>query len=151
VASVRRALGSDFATLVTMGEGMHAESLRFAALGYSYEKCHVLLAGLALSPHGLVLVAEQDGEIVGMLLGMAVPHFFSDDLTASELVVYVVPHARGGSAAVKMVRYFENWARELGVADIVLGVSTEVQADRTAELYQRLGYQPSGHTLVKRF
>jgi GNAT superfamily N-acetyltransferase len=150
VASVRRALGSDFAALVAMGEDMHHESPRFAGLSYSQERCHALLAGLSASPHGLALVAEQGGEIVGMLLGLVSKHFFSDDLTASELVVYVRPQARGGSAAVKLVRQFEAWATDLGVADITLGVSTEVHADRTAQFYQRLGYAPSGLTLVKR-
>jgi GNAT superfamily N-acetyltransferase len=150
VANVRRALASDFAALVTMGEDMHDESPRFAGLGYSRERCFELLAGLSASPSGLVLVAEQGGELVGMVLGFVTRHFFSDDLTGSELVVYVTPHARGGSAAVKLIRHFEDWARELGAVDIVLGVSTEVQADRTAKLYQRLGFTPSGHTLVKK-
>ena len=150
MANVRRALGSDLATIVSMGESMRNESPRFARLGYSYERVFELLAGLSASPHGLVLVAEQDGEIVGMLLGFVGKHFFSDDLTANELVVYVAPQARGGTASVKLIRYFESWAKQLGVADITLGVSTEVHAERTAEFYQRLGYAPSGITLVKR-
>jgi len=150
VAKVRRAVGADFPTLIAMGREMRDESPRFARLGYSPERCHELLAGLSTSPQGLVLVAEQDGLIVGMLLGLASRHFFSDDITASELVVYVAPDARGGSAAVKLIRHFEAWAVEKGAADIVLGVSTEVHADRTAQFYERLGYLPSGHSLIKR-
>ena len=150
MAKVRRAVGADFPTMVTMGQDMRDESPRFSRLGYSPDRCLELLAGLSVSPQGLVLVAEQDGVIVGMLLGLASRHFFSDDITASELVVYVAPEARGGSAAVKLIRQFEAWAVEQGAADIVLGVSTEVHADRTAQFYERLGYAPSGISLVKR-
>lgn len=150
MAKVRRAVGADFPTLIAMGHDMRDESPRFSRLGYSPDRCLELLAGLSVSPQGLVLVVEQDGMIVGMLLGFISKHFFSDDLTASELVVYVVPEARGGNAVVKLLRHFEVWATEQGAADIVLGVSTEVHADRTAQLYQRLGYAPSGHSLVKR-
>jgi len=129
---------------------MRDESPRFSRLGYSPDRCRELLAGLSGSPQGLVLVAEQDGVIVGALLGLASRHFFSDDITASELAVYVAPDARGGSAAGKLIRQFEGWAAEQGAVDIVLGISTEVHADRTAQLYERLGYTPSGISLVKR-
>lgn len=150
MAKVRRAVGADFPTLIAMGQELCAESPRFSRLTYSPDRCLELLAGLSVSPQGLVLVAEQEGAIVGMLLGFVSKHFFAEELTASELVVYVTPEARGGNAVVKLLRHFEVWATEQGAADIVLGVSTEVHADRTAQLYQRLGYTPSGHTLVKR-
>ena len=90
MAKVRRALGSDFAAIVAMAQDMHDESPRFSKLGFLPERCLDLLAGLSVSPMGLVLVAEQDGLIVGMLGGIASKHFFSDDMTASEALPWFV-------------------------------------------------------------
>lgn len=150
MASVRQAVAADFQTLVVMGNDMQRESPRFKRLGYNHVKVLNLFKQLTDSENGLVLVAETEGIAVGMLLGFVTPQFFSDTLTASELVVYVTPEARGGTTVVKMIRAFEGWAYERGAVEICLGVSTELDASRTAALYERLGYDRSGVTLIKR-
>ena len=133
-----------------MGKNMHAESPRFQPTNYSTQRVWDLLESLQRSGFGVIVVAEEDGERIGMLLGMVTPHFFGNDLQASELVVYVKPEHRGGTAATRMIRLFEQRAMELGATEIHLGVSTEVNADRTAQLYERMGYARTGHSLMKR-
>lgn len=150
MANVRRARPEDFPVLVELGRAMQQESPRYRGLSFVDERCLKLLGFLCTSPHGVVLVAENDGQIVGMIVGFASQHFFSEDWTAGELVVYVTPEYRGGSCAVKLIRQYEEWAMSLGVKDISLGISTEIDTDRTADFYGRMGYLPSGRTMVKR-
>jgi GNAT superfamily N-acetyltransferase len=127
---------------------MHKESPRFSRFAYDPDRCLSLLQKLHLS--GVILLAEEREQIVGMILGGISEHFFGRGTVASELVVYVAPESRGGTAAMRMLKAFEDWAFSKGADEIVLGVSTEVHAKRTAEFYQRLGYEMSGYTCIKR-
>lgn len=150
MARVRHGTAADWPLLVAMGRDLREESPRFSPMDYDDNKVLDLLAGLSAGPNGLVLVAEGASGPIGMLLGFVSEHFFGRSITASELVVYIAPHARGGSAAVKLVRAFEAWAVERGASEIIMGVSTEVHADRTADFYQRLGFERSGFTARKK-
>ncbi len=147
---IRRATGEDKETLLELGRDMHAESPRFSKLRYNDAKAASLFDMLVDNPNGIVLLAEDGDKIIGMMAGFASPHFFSFQLFASDFVLYIDPAHRGGTTAMRLIKNFEQWAIELGVAEIVLGVSTEVNAERTAEMYQRLGYEKSGITVIKR-
>lgn len=150
MARVRAATQDDIQWIVALGADMQQESPRFSQLGYDRKKVASLLQTLIDANDGLVLVVDTPSGVVGMLMGFVAEQFFSNAVTAQELVVYVAPEHRGGTAAMRMVKTFEAWAFDHGAQEIVLGVSTEVDASRTAGLYQRLGYQPSGHLLRKR-
>lgn len=144
---VRTALASDIEVLLAMGQAMHRESPRFALIPFVEAKARVMI-GYLLETGG-AFVAEVDGEIVGMLAGFCVEHFFSTTKYVADIVVYVVPQYRGGTAAVRLVRALEKWAREMRATEVVLGVSTEVDTERTAMLYQHLGYRETGRSLIK--
>jgi len=149
VAKVRPASTADIPRLIELGEDMQRESPRFSQLGYDHDKVARLVQSLIDSPEGLVLVLDTPDGLVGMLVGFVAEQFFSHSLSAQELVVYVCPEHRGGTAGVRMVKAFEVWAFDKGAQEVSLGVSTEVDAARTAGLYERLGYQPSGCVLRK--
>ena len=150
MVDIRAAHEEDIGRLVQLGRAMQEESPRFSRMGYSASKVWSLFINLIANEDAVVLVAVVDGEIVGMLMGYVTEQFFSHVRSASELVVYVTPECRGGRAAVRMIQAFEMWAFERGAKEIQLGVSTEVDAERTVGFYQRMGYAASGHTLVKR-
>lgn len=146
---LREATTADRPELDRMAIAMAKESPRFSAFPVSLPKIHALVDNMQANPNALVLVADDGDGLAGMLLGFVVPHFFSDALTASELVVYVDPEHRGGRTGLRLIQRFESWAAGRGAAEIVLGVSTEVDAERTAALYERLGYERSGFTTRK--
>jgi len=150
VANLRLATEQDFPEMLRLGQDMHNESPRFNVHRFDRVKSESFLGAMASNPNCLSLVVESQGELVGMLLGYLASHLFCDALTANEVVVYVSPSHRGSSAAVKMLRYFEDWSIEHGAAEIVLGISTEVDSEKTRAFYQRLGFTPTGHSLIKR-
>jgi GNAT superfamily N-acetyltransferase len=131
-----------------MGQRMAHESPRFSHSAFDSERCLKLLHTLTNSEDGLVLVVGD--EPIGMLLGLVSEQFFSADRLAQELVVYMLPEHRGGRDVVRMIQAFEAWAVSRGAREIALGVSTEVETERTAALYRRLGFHNSGVTLAKR-
>lgn len=144
---VRYATEADIPALIELGRAMHAESPRFAVHQYSPAKTAATIQFLIA--HGVVLVAEKAGEPVGMMGGMVAPQPFLDSMQGVELAVYVAP-AHRGRTGMRLIRAFEAWAFDRGADEITLGISTEVDIERTAALYERLGYRRSGITTIKR-
>lgn len=150
MVEVRPFTEADIPALLDMARRMHAESPRFARFTFSPRKCEQIMRNLLGNPQaGGILVAKKAGIIVGMVVPLVVEHFFGVEKTASDLAVYVAPEHRGGSIVVRLVRAFEKFARERAAVEAALGVSTEIHADRTVELYRGLGYRLSGYIMVK--
>lgn len=149
MADIRQANIDDIDELVALGFRMKQESPRYRDKGYSGMKVRELLQALLASPDGIVLVAT-DGGIIGMVWAMVTTEFFSLDRKAVEFVVYVAPEHRGGTTGVRLVRAFEDAAAIRGAQYIVLGISTGINADRTERLYERMGYEVAGTSLLKR-
>lgn len=103
------------------------------------------------NPDGVVLVSEADGQVVGFLVGMAVPLWFDAlDWSAVELAWWLDPAHRGGSAAARLVKAFEQWAADRGIARVVLSdVEFEDAAQPAGALIERLGYTMTERAFVK--
>lgn len=137
---IRPATFDDLNTLVLMGETLHKESPRWSRISYSRAKVADMLARLVAQPWGLLLVAEQDGEIIGAIAAMALPHWASDDILVEELSFFMKPEHRGSLAAARLICSFKKWAELKGGVWAHAGTSTGVEAERTAKLYERLGF-----------
>lgn len=149
MVKVRAATEDDLPAILEMGRALHAESPRYAAMSYNEAKVEAL--ALRVIPTGGTLVAEKDGKIIGMLAGYVAEHWFSDDKVASDFTFYIRPeHRRTGKAALLLVRAFERWAVERGAKDIMPGVSTQIDVERTTRFFEKLGYTVYGNALLKR-
>lgn len=147
VVKVRPAVEGDIPTMVRLGRRLHAESPRYRDRHFDPDK--VTGIARAVIAQGGAHVAEDDGKIVGLIAGFVVEHWFGRDKMASDFTFYVAPEARGGRAALMLVRAFEAWAISQGVKDIVPGVSTELNVEGVAAFYNRLGYRTYGATFLK--
>jgi len=145
---VRQATIEDIGSLIALGREMHDESPLFSQLDYDESKLAVLGEKL-LEQGGVFLAEDEDLVVVGMFVGMVSEYFFGHDLMASDFALYVDEDHRGGSIGVRLVKAFEKWAFEFGAKVILLGISTGIQADRTAQLYNRLGFKTHGYTTLK--
>lgn len=153
MTTVRRATEADIDTLIAMGQALHDESARYQGMAFSPDKLRRLwtyLQGTLLAEVGAIFVAEQDGQVVGMTIVHITERWFSDDQFVTDLTMYVKPECRDGMAFRRLVKALEGWAAEQGIPDIVLGVSTEIHAERTVKAYERMGYRLAGYTMVKR-
>lgn len=142
---IRPACPDDLAELVELGRQMHAESPRFSKLGFDTFKVHALLATAMNDPRYFLMVADNDGELVGGLAGFMAPHWFSQDEVAQDLALFVNPDRRGGMAAVRLVKEFVTWAESKSAKLIGLGISTGVLVEETAQLYRTIGLKQFGY------
>src|SRR5262245_28391560 len=63
---------------------------------------------------GVVMVAERDEQLVGLLAGVAVQSFTSRDRYFDEVVWYVAPEARKTRASYYLLRDVWAWAQRAG-------------------------------------
>ena len=140
---IRSATINDLPALLALGERMHGES-RYRVLAFSREKLRTTLQMLLTAPGGFLWVAERRGSIVGGLAAMCAQHWASDDLVATDLALFVAPEHRGGMAVRPLVEEYRGWARKLGAKLVDLGVSTGLDAERTAGLFDRVGFPRIG-------
>lgn len=95
---------------------------------------------LALIGSGVMLVAESDGRLVGMVGLFVAPFMFNRAArSAHEVVWWVDPDAQGAGVGRALLAAVEPACRELGVAAIQM-VHLESSPPQAAALYEREGY-----------
>lgn len=130
----------DAPELVALARRLHAESW-YCDLAFSEENAIQLIDRAIHAPDMLGLVLEAaDGTVIGFLAAACARHAFCDSLYACDLALYVAPEHRGGPGLVRMIRAYEAWCRIKGVSEILIGVSSGIDIERTGRLYGKLGY-----------
>jgi Sortase and related acyltransferases len=138
---------ADIAAMIALGRELHVES-RFRTLALDEDRM------LAIGRRGLengnpaLMVAERNGEIVGMATVILGDYFFSPVRTATVQLLYVLPKARGGLAAVKLLRAIRRWAEQNGARDIHVNVTTGIDAARTDRFLRKMGFRQTGGNYV---
>jgi len=130
---IREAKEADLGRLVEMGQRFLRESSYRAHLSDNPEQMRKLAK--ELTDRNSVLVAEEDGQLTGMLGFLIYPHFLSGDLTAGEVFWWMEPGHRG--AGVRLLRETEKRAQLAGASHVQMIAPNE----RVAEFYERLGYR----------
>lgn len=85
---------------------------------------------------GKVLLWEEGEKISGLLAFLILPHPFSGELIATELMWYVEPEARKSGAGIKLLWESERIAKEMGVKTFQFTAPDE----QVGALYKRFGY-----------
>lgn len=99
----------------------------------------ILLAVLDLGERGCLFVAEdRTGQIVGGIAAVEAPEPITHTLYADELCWWMEPAHRGGPAAIRLKRAFEDWADARGLgAKMFAPAGSDIGI-----LYERTGYAP---------
>lgn len=87
----------------------------------------------------------------GCMLGFVGPNWYSSTVEAFEQMLYVSPEYRNGYSAFRLITAFEKLAQSKGAVSIHVGSSTGIKDEKTAKLYENLGYERSGISLKKNF
>lgn len=137
---IRQMREEDVPLCIEMGQMMHDESF-YRENDYDERKLWALWNQHVQNPHQFCfLVAEKDEEVIGMFVAYRYEHFFGYDICSSDLLLFVKPEHRGGTAAPRLIKAYDKWARECGVTEMQIGVSTGVREERTARLFEKLGF-----------
>lgn len=141
---IRAATHEDIPRMVDLGRVMHGESPTFCRLRFDADKLAATISSTITSAGGFAYVEEQGDAVVGGMLAMITPHYFSHDLVACDLALFMAPEHRGGMAAVRLINAYVKWAEYHGAVVTQLGVMTGVNVDKTEALLHRLGWHRSG-------
>ena len=98
---------------------------------------------LITSGQGVILGVWEGAECVGALAAMVAPDPYDGRPIASEFFWYTRPEYRHGTAPVRLIRAYEAWAAEQGVApsDVRMASIEGMNDDQICRLYRKLGYR----------
>ena len=141
---------ADRGQLLSLFRRMHEES-RYAFLPFEEDRVEsVLDSYIHETQRSCALAAVAGGTVIGVVAGFVTEYAFCSELVASDQIVFVAPRSRGTLAAVRLIEDFRRWARDRGARELVLGITTGVDARRTGELFERLGFEFAGGNFVQR-
>lgn len=147
-AMIRRATEADIPVIVAMSRKFYATT-NYAALTPMSDEAVENIA-LMLIDTGVLLVAEHDGAVVGMVGLMILPFTFNPAVTmAAEVVWWVDPAAQGAGVGSALLDAVEPAAAERG-ADLVQMMTLSTSPPQAVALYERAGYRHSETCFTKR-
>ena len=76
-------------------------------------------------------------------------HIFSQQLVASVMMFLVLPEARMGGHAVRLLRALEQWCKNRKVVEINLGINSLTEMDSVGQFVRKVGYAKVGENFVK--
>tara|TARA_R110001592_G_scaffold131052_1_gene344642 strand:- start:17130 stop:17585 length:456 start_codon:yes stop_codon:yes gene_type:complete len=141
---VSSSLKGDFNRIKELFPTIQAET-RYKDFSINYEKLENLYHNqFAEDPVVKVFYALEGDELVGFGAFVITAHYFTDQLIASDIIVYVRPERRGSLAAVKLLKNYILWADQQNASHITLGISTGIHPEKTKRFYERLGFKTIG-------
>lgn len=139
---------ADIPEVISLGAQMHKES-RYAKYPYDEDYCLDMAGQVIKDDMFYSGLAKENEELIGMIFGFLNKVPFCKAISAGDLLFYVHPEKRNGKVALHLVRDFEKWARYHNVEEIQMGISADINPDRVAKFYNRLGYDYHGHFMIK--
>jgi GNAT superfamily N-acetyltransferase len=139
--AIRFANMTDLPAMVEIASRMHALT-RFKSFPFSAQRTTNSIAALIQTDKGkyAAFVAENsEGKVVGALIGVMEQHIFSESYVASIMHIDVLPESRMGGYGVRLIKAFEQWARNRNAFEICFGVNSGSDIELQA-LIERLGY-----------
>lgn len=98
--------------------------------------------------HMCMLVYEDDtGDIQGGILGVVSEMFMSGESLATEFAWFMSKEHRGGTGAIRLVKAFEEWAKENNAKYIVMADLVGLQD--LSKLYERRGFELAERSFIK--
>lgn len=138
--TVRPATASDMDSLARLGAQMHQET-SYRNIPYNERNVAEYISFVIANPNShCLLVAEENGNVIGFIGGYLDRYIFSDECMAFDTVFYVDQSRRGTWAAKLLIDEFVNWARKRNVWEICLGTSSGINTERVGRFYERLGF-----------
>jgi len=141
--SVRRATHRDFEAIFGLAQRAYAEGHlgRYPPIRASVFET---LKAMEHNAQHILLVAERNSLVVGVLGGVMQPMFHTRKKYATDVFFYVRPEGLG--AGLQLARHFIAWARShRGVREIFMASSSPaVDHCLQDRLYAHLGFTPMG-------
>ncbi len=96
----------------------------------------------------VVIVAEEQEHLVGVIGGVCTDMPLYDVTITSEMVFYVQPKYRNLEVPIKLLKAYEYWSKEIMKADYCL--VGDMPSKDLSKFYEKLNYTPSIMSYMKR-
>jgi len=135
---IRKATLDDVPVIVSMAEKFYATTSYSDWADYSADTVTILASNL--TENHVMLVAEHEGEVVGMVGLFVAPFMFNADKKAAyEVVWWVNPEAQGHGAGKALLAAIDPACKEAGCHAIQM-VHLSSSPPQAAAIYERMGY-----------
>lgn len=135
---IRKATLADVPVIVSMSAKFYETTSYAAWADFNPDTVENLAANL--TENHVMLLAEHEGEVVGMVGLFVAPFMFNNDRTgAYEVVWWVDPAAQGNGAGKALLAAIEPACKEKG-ADAIQMVHLASSPPQAAMIYERMGY-----------
>lgn len=141
---IRTADELDIPDIIRLSREMHAEG-PYSSIEFDEHKVGEL--GIAMShPHSNYwgAVAEDDGKVVGVIIGVCEELLFSRRTQTFDVIIYVSKDARGSTAGLRLINAYIDWAKSIDAVACNVVISGMYDNSKTYLLVQKLGFSPVG-------
>ena len=150
VITVREATETDLSEYVKLSADFHAASPMQRVCEFEPEGFKEFVVAAIDNPDICILLAELNGEIVGITGGIIYPLYFSPSHKVSqELWWWLTPAARGSGVGNKMFKHLQLWSKERGAKTIFMIALEDERAEKMEKVYCRAGFEPMERTFMK--
>lgn len=149
--TIRFATLDDVPSLVEGGSRMHALT-RFRSQPYNAQKVAQAFVDLVTQGQGkyaFLVATGAEQRVVGALIGVMEQQIFSDAYTASVMHFDVLPEARMGGHGVRLLKAFEQWAKNRNALEVFFGVNSNTEVEMLSRFATKMGYRKVGENYVK--
>jgi GNAT superfamily N-acetyltransferase len=148
--TVREATEADLPVYLQLSADFHAASPMQRVCEFEPQGFGEFVRQAMQNPDICVLLAELNGEIVGITGGIIYPLYFSPSHKVSqELWWWLTPAARGSGAGNKMFKHLQSWAKERGAQTMFMIALEDERAQKMEKVYCRAGFEPMERTFMK--
>ena len=145
--TARLATLADQEALYDLIHAMHAEAPAYRDRKPSWAKVCREIGSAVLD--GRCFVVGPAGAPHGVLMGFIGAQWWTEELEARDMLLYLAPGRRGSRDFLRLVAAYEQWAAGHGVTRANLGLSSHIDHAGTASALMRLGYAPAAESYCK--
>jgi GNAT superfamily N-acetyltransferase len=147
---IREATLDDVPGIIGLGKQIHAAST-YNNTPFNPNAVSLKAVTMIRRDFSTILLAEHDGNPVGVLPAWISPSFFCNELIACEQVVYVSPEYRRYRHGIALIKTYVAWAKRNNASDIRIGnIGGMTDDDNYGRLLARLGFTRTGGMYVMR-
>jgi GNAT superfamily N-acetyltransferase len=144
--NIREATQDDLFDILVLGRDFSRQAGHLHR--FEKQKTAEVMAGLIESEQGCVFVLEDDGFIIGGIVGLVNQMPFGIHPVATELAWFLDEKYRGNKKSLLLVQAFEEWAKSVGAEYVIMAhIHTINNLDK---VYTKLGYTPAETAYAKR-